>query len=229
MADGQRETTPPRRPRPRRPAVGARLARRRMHGHYARAIRLLKLVLPTIAAILIGIVAVWPQIRPGQNKLPLAAAEVSAEEIENLAMINARFMGIDGRNQPFTVTAEMATEAAPNSKQVQLSAPKADITLQNGTWLALTADSGVFRQDEQTVELEGHVNMFHDAGYEFETTTAFVDLGQGAAFGFEPIDGQGPFGTIEAEGFQVFDEGERVIFTGNATLVLRPQAKRATE
>jgi lipopolysaccharide export system protein LptC len=200
-----------------------------MHGHYARAIRLLKLVLPTIAAILIGIVAVWPQIRPGQNKLPLAAAEVSAEEIENLAMINARFMGIDGRNQPFTVTAEMATEAAPNSKQVQLSAPKADITLQNGTWLALTADSGVFRQDEQTVELEGHVNMFHDAGYEFETTTAFVDLGQGAAFGFEPIDGQGPFGTIEAEGFQVFDEGERVIFTGNATLVLRPQAKRATE
>lgn len=196
-----------------------------MHSHYAKAIRLLKLFLPTVAAILIGVVAVWPQIRANENKLPLAAAEVSPEEIENLAMINARFMGIDGRNQPFTVTAEMATEVSPDSKQVRLSAPKADITLENGTWLALTADHGVFRQSDQTVELEGHVNMFHDAGYEFETATAFVDLTQGAAFGFEPVDGQGPFGTITAEGFQVFDEGARVIFTGNATLTLRPKTK----
>lgn len=212
-----------------RPIARARFARRRMHSHYARAIRLLKLVLPTIAAILIGIVAIWPQIRSGQNELPLAAAEVSAEEIQNLAMINARFMGIDGRNQPFTVTAEMATDVAPDSKQVMLTAPKADITLKDGTWLAVTADTGVFRQEEQTVELEGHVNMFHDAGYEFETSTAFVDLSQGAAFGFEPIDGQGPFGTIAAEGFQVFDEGERVIFTGKATLTLRPQTGRKSK
>lgn len=229
MADGQHEDSRPRRPRPARPRAGMHFARRRIHSHYARATRLLKLIMPTVAAILIGAVAVWPQIRSDDNKLPLAAAEVSPEEIENLAMINARFMGIDGRNQPFTVTAEMATEVSPDSRQVHLSAPKADITLENGTWLALTADNGVFRQLDQTVELEGHVNMFHDAGYEFETTTAFVDLTQGAAFGFEPIDGQGPFGTIAAEGFQVFDEGERVIFTGNATLVLRPKAMEQAE
>lgn len=200
-----------------------------MHSHYARAIRLLKLIMPTVAAILIGAVAAWPQLRSNDNELPLAAAKVSPEEIENLAMINARFMGIDGRNQPFAVTAEMATEVSPRSQQVRLTAPKADITLENGTWVALTADYGVFRQADQTVELDGHVNMFHDAGYEFETATAFVDMAQGAAFGFEPIDGQGPFGTIVAEGFQVFDEGERVIFTGNATLVLRPKAKDQAE
>jgi len=200
-----------------------------MHAHYARVVRLLKLVLPSLAAILIGVVAVWPQIRADRDKLPLAAAEVSPEEIENLAMINARFMGIDGRNQPFTVTAEMAREITPESQQVRLTALKADITLKDGTWLALTADHGIFNQVEQTVELDGHVNMFHDAGYEFETTTAFVDLTQGAAFGFEPIDGQGPFGTVAAEGFQVFDEGERIVFTGNATLTLRPQAGETAE
>lgn len=196
--------------------------RRRIYPRYTNFVALLKLLLPSIAAVLVILVAIWPQIQPRPVSLPLAAISISQEELDNLAMINARYIGLDNGSQPYTVTAEMATQVSPKSDLIQLQSPKADITMENGTWIALTAEKGDYRKDEQTIELEGDVNLFHDAGYEFHSESAFIDLGAGSAFGFEPVAGQGPFGTLKSIGFQVLDKGERIVFTGPARLVLYP-------
>ena len=62
--------------------------------------------------------------------------------------------------------------------------------------------------------------MFHDQGYEFQTATARVDLENSTASGDEPIDGQGPFGILKAQGFRVLESGERIFFVGPATLTV---------
>jgi len=200
--------------------AGARPQRRRVYPRYRSLVALLKLLLPSTAAVLVILVAIWPQIQPRTARLPLAAISISQEELDNLAMINARYIGLDQGSRPYTVTADMATQVGPKSGLIQLQAPKADITLENGTWIALTAETGDYRKDEQTIELEGDVNLFHDAGYEFHSESAFIDLAAGSAFGFEPVAGQGPFGTVTSIGFQVLDQGERIVFTGPARLVL---------
>jgi lipopolysaccharide export system protein LptC len=199
--------------------------RRRVYPRYTSLISLLKLLLPSIAAVLIILVAIWPQIQPRTAALPLAAISISQEELESLAMINARYIGLDNGSQPYTVTADIATQVGPKSDLIQLQSPTADITLENGTWIALTAESGDYRQKEQTIELEGDVNLFHDAGYEFHSESAFIDLADGSAFGFEPVTGQGPFGAVSSIGFQVLDQGERIVFTGPARLVLFPGSR----
>ncbi|MEK9899787.1 MAG: LPS export ABC transporter periplasmic protein LptC, partial [Rhodospirillaceae bacterium] len=71
-----------------------------------------------------------------------------------------------------------------------------------------------------TLHLTGDVNLFHDQGYEFTTTAAQVDLVTSTASGDEPVDGQGPFGVLNAEGFRVFDSGDRVLFLGPARLTV---------
>ena len=207
-----------------RPRARAGLQRRRIYPRYTNMVATLKLLLPSIAAVLVILVAIWPQIQPRTASLPLAAVSISQEELDNLAMVNARYIGLDGGSRPYTVTADMATQVSPKSDHIQLHSPKADITLENGTWIALTAENGDYRKDAQTIELEGDVNLFHDAGYEFHSESAFIDLGSGNAFGFEPVAGQGPFGTLKSIGFQVLDKGERIVFTGPARLVLYPAA-----
>lgn len=197
-----------------RPTVARTTAR------YGNLMRWLKLGLPSVAAILIGLVAIWPQINPRNDRIPLGFASVSKEEIDQLRMVNPRYTGLDGRNQPYSLTADAATQVGKGTNLVELEQPKADITLKNGTWIALTADTGLFSQQQHIIQLTDNVSLFHDAGYDFHTSSAYIDMSAGTAYGQEPIEGQGPFGNIKAQGFRVIDRGERVIFTGKAKMVI---------
>lgn len=197
-----------------RPTVARTAAR------YGSLMRWLKLLLPSVAAILIGVVAIWPQINPRNDRIPLGFASVSKEEIDSLRMVKPRYIGIDARNQPYAITADTATQIGKGTNLVELEQPKADITLRNGTWVALTANSGTFSQQQHIIQLSENVNLFHDAGYDFHTNSAYIDLSAGTAYGQEPIEGQGPFGNIKAQGFRVIDRGERVIFTGKAKMTI---------
>lgn len=204
------------------PAVGVGPAPRRIGAGYSQFVGLMKLVLPIIAAILIALVVIWPKLQPIEEGFRIGISSISPEEAENLYMVNARYMGLDERNQPFMITAEAATQANPESDLVVLELPKADIILADGVWLALAAESGAFHRTDQTLDLLGSVNLFHDAGYEFRTLSAHVDLPAGTAQGNDPVMGQGPFGILRAEGFRLFDKGARILFTGKARLVLYP-------
>ena len=203
-------------------AVGMGPAPRRIGTGYSQFVGLMKLVLPIIAAILIALVVIWPKLQPIEEGFRIGISSISPEEAENLYMMNARYMGLDERNQPFMITAEAATQANPESDLVVLELPKADIILADGVWLALAAESGAFHRTDQTLDLLGSVNIFHDAGYEFRTLSAHVDLSAGTAQGNDPVVGQGPFGILRAEGFRLFDRGARILFTGKARLVLYP-------
>ncbi|MFN0042543.1 MAG: LPS export ABC transporter periplasmic protein LptC [Alphaproteobacteria bacterium] len=196
------------------PAVSAR---------YNRFVGWMKFVLPGVAALLIAVVAIWPLVSPRNDRIPIGLSTVSQEEIDQLRMINPRYIGVDGRNQPFSVTASSATQVDPKKDMVELEQPKADITLQNGTWIALTATNGTFSQKEQVIQLSDNVNMFHDAGYEFRTQRAVIDLSAGTAYGQDPVEGQGPYGAISAQGFRVLDKGARIVFAGKAKLFIQPQ------
>ena len=209
-------------PGPRLASALGRLRPRRLRMPPRRGgfVGILKLGLPGIAVALIGLVVIWPHLYPAAGPIPLASTNISREELETSSMINTRYTGVDGRNQPFAVTAETANELNREAGLVELIRPKADITIESGAWVALMADTGIFARKDQVIDLAGNVNLFHDAGYEFRTKSAHVDLSTSIAHGFEPVWGQGPFGTIRSEGFRILERGTRVIFTGRSNLVL---------
>ncbi len=192
---------------------------------YGRFVGIAKVLLPTIATALIVIIVVWPELSEQENRFRLGPTRIDRSEAENLRMVNARFTGVDANTRPFTVTAESADQAKPGSERIVLTAPKADILLGNGAWIALTATSGAFNREKQILELTGNVNLFHDSGYEFQTESAVFDLTAGDATGTEPVTGQGPFGQLRAEGFRIYDRGARIEFTGKAKLTILPGAK----
>ncbi len=188
---------------------------------YSRFVGAMKVLLPAIAVTLIGLVIAWPHLQPGNERFRLGFAAVAPGEVENPRMVNARFTGTDGV-RPFTVTALTVTQLGPNSGLIELERPQADLTLEDGSWVALSSLTGTYNQEAHDLELRDQVKLFHDAGYEFHTATAHIDLRNGIAYGDAPVAGQGPAGLLNSEGFRVLDHGRAILFTGRARLIIYP-------
>lgn len=193
-------------------------------GGYSSFVGTMKVVLPAIAVGIVLLVVAWPQFQVREEGFRVGFAKITREDVENLRMINPRYQGIDKRGEPFTVTATAATKSKPTSDVIELEQPVADITITRGNWVALKADYGAYREQDQQLDLIGSVDLYHDDGYEFRTLSAHVNMANNMAEGDDPVHGQGPFGDIRSQGFRIYDKGERVLFTGKCYLVLRPRA-----
>ncbi|MCH7936545.1 MAG: LPS export ABC transporter periplasmic protein LptC [Proteobacteria bacterium] len=190
---------------------------------YSRFVQMMKFLLPTVALVLIGLVLAWPYLKTEDLKFRLSFAALTADQTEDPSMVNPRYVGFDKDNQAYSITADLARKLTGESPNVELEMPKADITLDDGTWLVLTAETGIYRRTEKTLDLEGAVNMFHDSGYEFRTSRASIELEKGIARGSAPVHGQGPFGDLSGEGFYLIDKGKTIVFTGKSKLVIYPK------
>lgn len=199
----------------------AHAARAPAHRRYSRFVGLMKVVLPALAVVLLGLVLAWPRLTSTEDRFQLGFSALSPSSVESLSMVNARFFGINARNQPFTVTADVATEDDPGSGIIVLDQPKADFTTMSGAGVYLEARRGFYYQKQQLLDLEGEVNMFHDHGYELHTEKARLDLKRSTAEGNVPVIGQGPQGRIDGQGFRILEKGAQILVTGKSSLNLK--------
>lgn len=209
---GLAETTPP--------------PRLSLRDRYSIFVGLMKILLPALAAAIVLLVVAWPQLNI-ETGFHLGLSDLSLEDAERLTMLNARFDGSDDKNQPYRLTADLATQRPGNEDMIDLEHPEGDMTLASGTWLALTARSGQYNRDREILYLTGDVSLFHDGGFELRSESARIDLKRGTASGDRPVEGQGSAGLISGQGFQVLDRGDRIIFAGRSRLVLFPEAGEA--
>jgi lipopolysaccharide export system protein LptC len=70
--------------------------------------------------------------------------------------------------------------------------------------------------------------LTQDQGYEFHTTKARIDLDARTAAGDAPVNGRGPQGEIQAEGFEILDGGTRVVFHGRSRALFQAQQDSVT-
>ncbi len=191
------------------------------HG-YSRFVHLMKVLLPTAAVAILILIMAWPhfQIRDSNFRIGFATLKLTGNQ--DKSMINPRYLGTDEKTKPFSVTADIAKNIMVDASVVELEMPKADITLPDGSWLVMTANTGVFDKIKKKLELRKKVNMFHDSGYEFRTSSADIDLSTGIAVGNKPVSGQGPFGSLKSEGFRLIDKGRIIQFTGKSKLIMYP-------
>ena len=195
---------------------------RRHSGLYSQFVVLMKFALPVVAIILIALVVAWPHLKTQDLRFRIGFAALKASEAEDPSMVNPRYLGTDKDNQAYTVTADLARKLSENSANVELEMPKADLALEDGTWLVLTAKQGVYGRGDKILDLQGAVVLYHDSGYEFLTEKAKIDLNTSIAAGNDPVTGQGPFGELQAEGFRLVDKGKTIYFTGKSRVVLYP-------
>jgi lipopolysaccharide export system protein LptC len=210
--------------------LGARRSSGQIQRHairYSRFVGWAKLLLPLGAGALLLILAGWPYLSTGVDRLRSLFPKLDSAQVRDLRMVNPRYSGVDKEKRPFTLTADTARQNTDNSDLVGLEAPKADIMTKEGAWVVVTSKTGIYQPDNHFLDMFGNVTLFHDKGYEFHTAQARVDLDAGSAEGNQPIDGVGPTSTINGEGFRILNKGDTVLFTGKSKLVMNAATSEA--
>lgn len=190
---------------------------------YTKFVRMMRLLLPTLALILISTVVSWPRIQGTLDPLPkegLVPVTVGKNEL-----LRPRFQSTDKKDQPFNITAHRALQSSYDPSVVILERPMADITLKNGDWLAAEASKGAYRQKVEKLFLEGDVRLYHDKGYQLHTEKMVINLAKNQAWSDAAIYGQGPAGVLEATGMQAYSDTGQLIFTGPVRLLLNRSLK----
>jgi lipopolysaccharide export system protein LptC len=191
------------------------------HRHYSRFVRVMKILLPSLAAVLLALVVVWPRLRFDDTRFRIGFAKLSPQSVQTLAMQNARYLGLDENNQPYSVTSDRATQEEAQPDIIDLDQPKADFTSKDGSAIFVQADRGYYHQKAQVLDLVGTVNLYHEKGYELHTERAEVNLADSSAHGEVPVNGQGTQGLLQGEGFQIRNKGSEVLVTGKSELTLK--------
>ena len=179
--------------------------------------------LPLAALLLLSLVVIWPLVTGREEGFRISFSD-SPDLDGSLRMVNARYLGADDRDQPYTVTAAEVSQTEPNSPLVTLKEVSADVFLEDGgaQWFALSAREGLYERDQRFLDLIGDVSIFSDQGHEFHTERAHVDLAGRTADGDLPVQGQGPLGLLQAGNFHVDNGEETMFFEGGVTMTIFP-------
>jgi lipopolysaccharide export system protein LptC len=202
--------------RVRRPPTPGGLLRRRI------LINVTKFLLPVVALALLATIALWPEFDRATNEARIALRRLG--EVDGAEVIDAHYHGVDDQGRPYTLTAATATQQGP--EKFSLTQPDGDMTLQNGTWLQMKGQKGMFVQHTNQLDMWKDVVLYRDDGTTMYTQSMSMDLKNGAAAGAQPVHAEGPFGQLDAQGFALVDKGNVIQFTGPARLVLNSGTKQ---
>ena len=175
----------------------------------SRRVRLYRRVLPIVILMLAGGALTWTVFRT-----VMSGVERKASESREIRLDNPMFHGQDAQGRSFVVGAKGAIRDPANG-HFRLVGPLLKLNLGGRKVTELTADGGTYIETSRKVVIGPNVRI-SDGGSGFVLTTpeAVVDTNTGVVTGDKGVQGQGPLGTIKASSYAIYDQGQRVVFSG---------------
>jgi lipopolysaccharide export system protein LptC len=136
-------------------------------------------------------------------------------------MANARFYGRDGAGKAYVLAASEAARDGGDPHRIQLHNMLLALDSGGPHEMHIAADTGVYHEDTHILLLRGHVVLRDAGGDNFLTDQAIIDTAHGAAFGQGRVNGWGPMGTITAQTFSIFNQGQRIVFRGEVHSIIK--------
>ena len=172
-------------------------------------VQLLRRVLPAVIVILAGGTISWIALRT-----VLSDAERKADASREIRLDNFRFAGQDAQGRQFIIGAKGAVQD-PETRLFRLVGPAMRLNLGGRKVTEMTADGGSFNQAANTVTIGPNVKISDGgSGFTLVTPEAVVDTRTGVVTGNKGVQGSGPLGTINASSYAIYEQGERVVFSG---------------
>ncbi|MBD3834830.1 LPS export ABC transporter periplasmic protein LptC [Brevundimonas bullata] len=175
----------------------------------SRRVKLYRRVLPILILMLAGGALTWTVFRT-----VMSGVERKASESREIRLDNPMFHGQDAQGRSFVIGAQGAIRD-PATGYFRLVGPLLRLNLGGRKTTELTADGGTYIETERKVVIGPNVKI-SDGGSGFVLTTpeAVVDTNTGVVTGDKGVQGQGPLGTINASSYAIYDQGQRVVFSG---------------
>lgn len=177
----------------------------------SRQIHFFRRALPAaIGVILVGLLG-WVLLRGLLTQMGDLKSATST-----IHMTNAHFFGRDENGRPYVLSATEATRSDKDMQRIALS--KLHMNFDSGGANQnshISADHGVYREDDRILRLRDHVIMRDQTGNTFVTDQALVNTVNNSVQGQHNVNGWGPMGSVTADAYAVYDKGATVVFRGH--------------
>ena len=177
-------------------------------------------VLAALLLLYVGVKSNW-----NTSNWQVLPEEVASTEDLTISVRNARYAGLDAGKLPFSITADEIIQDKSTPDELQMVAPKADITLNNGQWIFMSADNSVIETNGSRMVIEDNVNITFSNGYELTTDQARMNMRLGIILGDAPVAMQGVNFNFTSAGFRIHNSGQNIALLGPANLLLREDSQ----
>ncbi len=167
-------------------------------------------ILPATMAAIVVLLTGWVVVKGILTRIGDVSGGTSS-----IHMTNARFYGRDGAGKAYELGAKEASRVNGDFQKIELVGPLLTFGAGGAQESHISANQGVYREDDHILRLNGHVVLHDPSNNVFTTDQAVVDTVHGTVVGKQNVSGAGPTGVITADTFAVYDQGKRVVFTGD--------------
>lgn len=182
-------------------------------------LRFVKLGFPCVAAALLGLMVVMPNIKKSvilQDNVTLPRKN----EMEKLHIEKTIYNFTDNKNRVSTIVADNVDEIAAGNPEVKINNPHGEIPGDNGV-IRISADVGFFNQESSVLRLSENMRTYDENGTIIKTDEAFYDFKAERGWGIKDIYAEGNWGKVTAAGFEYFKKDNILVLTGNHTIVTK--------
>jgi len=175
----------------------------------------------------------WFLIQAGmfeETAKPVTAAK-SARQVSSKesVLIGPIFTGFDKHKQPYSVGAKSARRDEDNPSAVFLNEVRGELKLRrSGDRILMMAAEGLYNSDAKLLDLSGNVRMISTGKYSAKTNAAKVNMPEKRLRSVTPVNVVFSSGTIDANGVELWDAGERILFFNGVKLHIGPQDKEGS-
>nr|WP_321981633.1 LPS export ABC transporter periplasmic protein LptC [uncultured Cohaesibacter sp.] len=185
---------------------------------HSRRVFILKWSLPVIAlGIITGFVGWVSKHNPEETTEVVRFEDDKSLKQDELVMQNPNLNGYtDGR--AYEVAADRATQKVETPNVINLETVKARITDEKQEWVTIGSKTGVFDQNNETLGLDGDVQVDSSLGYKLHTEKVAVDMPKGYMETLSPVNIASRDIRLSADRLEAIDNGEQFRFTGSVRL-----------
>lgn len=202
-------------------------ARYRAAQRHSARVRLLKILLPTVSVLAVGVFVVYFYVMPA---LPPSFAAGSIDVSRNaIVMQNPHVSGYLSGGRSYELKADRAEQSLQNTKVVTLENIGATIGMGRDESARVVAASGTYYSDAERIVLDRKISFTTTTGIEGALETADIDLKGGTMSSDKPLAFRSAGSEIRANGVSVRDRGQRISFLNGVkvTYAIPPESSPA--
>lgn len=187
---------------------------------HSRVVRLLKFAIPAVSLVAAAAVVGWSLYNPFSRIPGLTMGPITVQG-SKIAMESPRLTGFRKDNRAYEVTATAAYQDIRKPNVIELKDMKARLATDDvGTMANLVSNTGIFDTGKEHLDLKDDIRVWTDKGEQVLLKSASVDFKTSTGFSREPVKITTPTLTLDAEGMEMADNGQRITFTGRVRTVL---------
>lgn len=177
---------------------------------HSRRVRVLKILVPSIAVLMAGSFVVASYVlTPAKVNVD---TDSSAYANGKLVMANPKLEGFTKDNRPYSMTAMRAIQDLKSQDVIELEDISAKLPIDSDDWVSVEAEKGTYDRLANTLKVTSPFTIKSTEGLTAEMASAFVDIAKGNLETSEPVDILLKGTRVQADSMKVYEKGKVLVF-----------------